>query len=97
MDTVELALDQVSGSASIRDQVRGSSSSTCRRSDRSRGRGDPDGPVALDSISQTGTGKPSRHALKLDGPGQDGSAIRLEFFASGELIHEDVLQEATPR
>lgn len=99
VDTVELALDQVSGSARLY-QTQGARIVEFDLQARQ-----PievvvihDGQESrLTGIGQTGTGKPSRHALKLDGPGQDGSAIRLEFFASGELIHEDVLQAATPR
>ena len=99
VDTVELALAQVSGSASL-FQTQGARIVEFDLQARQ-----PievlvvhDGQESrLSGIGQSGSGAPTRHALTLDGPGQDGSAIRLKFFASGELIHEDVLQAATPR
>jgi hypothetical protein len=99
VDTVELALEQVNGSARLFHSQGG------RVVEFNLQAKQPidvvvvyDGQEArLSGIGKSGTGVATRHTLTLDGPGQDGSAVSLKFFASGELIHEDVLQGTTPR
>jgi hypothetical protein len=99
VDTVELALAQVSGSARL---FRSHGMRVVEFDLQAR---QPievvvvhDGQESrLSGIGQSGAGEPGHYALALDGPGQDGSAISLKFFASGELIHEDVLQATTPK